>query len=164
VVGRGLRRRSYALNDDGYFEPEYANIYGVPFQFLPTDRPSIDPLPSPPAVLVESVPGREHLRITFPKLDGYRTEIPDGLVYGSLDDAPAFPIGPSTVPTRTDIAGIAGAEEVVADELTDRRTQSVAYALAHRLLASHWPCSAATPGRGCSRRCCASVAIGWRPV
>jgi len=137
VVGRGLRRRSYALNDDGYFEPEYANIYGVPFQFLPTDRPSIDPLPSPPAVLVESVPGREHLRITFPKLDGYRTEIPDDLVYGSLDDAPAFPIGPSTVPTRTDVAGIAGAEEVVTDELADRRTQSVGYALAHRLLASH---------------------------
>src|SRR5205085_5826013 len=28
VVGRGLRRRVYATNDEGYFEPEYAEIYG----------------------------------------------------------------------------------------------------------------------------------------
>ena len=34
VVGRGLRRVSYDLGDDGLFEPEY-NIFGVPFTFLP---------------------------------------------------------------------------------------------------------------------------------
>lgn len=28
VIGRGLRRRSYALNDAGRFEPEYSNVYG----------------------------------------------------------------------------------------------------------------------------------------
>jgi hypothetical protein len=27
VVGRGLRRRVYAANDDGYFDPEYAEFY-----------------------------------------------------------------------------------------------------------------------------------------
>ena len=35
VVGRGLRRMSYATNDAGLFEPEYAEIYGVPFSFIP---------------------------------------------------------------------------------------------------------------------------------
>ena len=34
VVGRGLRRRNYATNEDGFFEPEYANVYGIPFQFI----------------------------------------------------------------------------------------------------------------------------------
>jgi len=136
VVGRGLRRRSYALNDDGYFEPEYANIYGVPFQFIPTDHALKDTLPPPPAVLVESVPGREHLRITFPKLDGYRVEVPDDEVWGDLDDAPRFPVGQSTVPTRTDIAGIVGTEETEAEEDTEARPQQVAYALAKQLLRS----------------------------
>src|SRR5437763_1014209 len=28
VVGRGLRRRSYVLDEHGRFEPEYANVYG----------------------------------------------------------------------------------------------------------------------------------------
>jgi type III restriction enzyme len=134
VVGRGLRRRSYALNDDGYFEPEYANIYGVPFQFIPTDHALKDTLPPPPAILVESVPGREHLRITFPKLDGYRVEVPDDEVFEDLEHAPRFIVGPSTVPTRTDIAGIVGGEEVETEETEDARPQTVAYSLAKQLL------------------------------
>ena len=36
VVGRGLRRRSYAADENGFFDPEYADVYGVPFQFIPT--------------------------------------------------------------------------------------------------------------------------------
>lgn len=35
VVGRGLRRRSYAVNKDGMFDAEYAEVYGVPFSFIP---------------------------------------------------------------------------------------------------------------------------------
>jgi type III restriction enzyme len=37
VVGRGLRRMSYELNDKGMFDPEYVNIFGVPFSFLPQE-------------------------------------------------------------------------------------------------------------------------------
>ena len=43
VVGRGLRRRNYAANDEGHFEPEYANVYGIPFQFISSDKPIVDP-------------------------------------------------------------------------------------------------------------------------
>src|SRR5205814_4428346 len=35
VVGRGLRRMSYTVNDRGHFDPEYAEVYGVPFSFIP---------------------------------------------------------------------------------------------------------------------------------
>ena len=35
VVGRGLRRRSYASTTTAVFEPEYAEVYGVPFSFIP---------------------------------------------------------------------------------------------------------------------------------
>ena len=49
VVGRGLRRRSYAVNPDTEcFEPEYANVYGIPFQFIPSDKPAVDPKPPNP--------------------------------------------------------------------------------------------------------------------
>ena len=36
VVGRGLRRRSYEPDENGLFTPEYADVYGVPFAFMPT--------------------------------------------------------------------------------------------------------------------------------
>ena len=77
VVGRGLRRRNYAVNEDGHFEPEYANVYGIPFQFISSDKPVKDPLPPQPVQQVAAVEGREDLRITFPKLTGYRVELPD---------------------------------------------------------------------------------------
>lgn len=36
VVGRGLRRTSYEVDEEtGLFSPEYVNIFGVPFSFLP---------------------------------------------------------------------------------------------------------------------------------
>ena len=49
VVGRGLRRMSYAANDDGLFEPEYAEVYGVPFSFIPCTGSTDDPKPGPHA-------------------------------------------------------------------------------------------------------------------
>jgi type III restriction enzyme len=134
VVGRGLRRRSYALTEDGFFEPEYANVYGIPFAFIPSDRTTKESLPRSPAVMVESAPGREHLRIEFPKLEGYRVEIPDEPLIFDPAQADRFVVGPSTVPTRTDVAGIVGVAEQIADDPTRYRPQQVAYALARRVL------------------------------
>ena len=37
VVGRGLRRVSYDLNEDGLFDPEYVTVFGIPFSFLPVE-------------------------------------------------------------------------------------------------------------------------------
>ena len=48
VVGRGLRRTSYEVNpENGLFEPEYVNIFGVPFTFLPHEGGDDTP-PAPP--------------------------------------------------------------------------------------------------------------------
>ena len=52
VVGRGLRRWSYDINQEtGLFEPEYVNVFGVPFTFLPHEGEGIgleDGIPPPP--------------------------------------------------------------------------------------------------------------------
>jgi len=64
VVGRGLRRQSYELNDQGKFNVEYADILGIPFDF--TAKPVVSP-PQPPreTVRVHAVrPDRDRLEIT----------------------------------------------------------------------------------------------------
>ena len=59
VVGRGLRRMSYAANADGQFEPEYAEVYGVPFSFIPTAAVQRRPFPvRPPRASGRSTIGR----------------------------------------------------------------------------------------------------------
>ena len=134
VVGRGLRRRSYAVNEDGKFDAEYASVYGVPFAFIPSDKPPTDPPPAPPATEVRSLPGREHLRITFPNVETYRLEIPDEYLYLDATKAPRYRVGPSTVPTWTESAPIVGEVEVIEDESGPLRPQAVAFRLARRLL------------------------------
>lgn len=145
VIGRGLRRRSYALNDEGRFDPEYSNVYGIPFAFIPGERPANDPRPQLPAIEVASVPGREHLRITFPRLDGYRVEMPDERIEFEATDAPDFIVGPDTVPNWTDIAGVVGDVDRDEADVDDKRRGAVAFALAKRLLDTHFSNQGADP-------------------
>jgi len=70
VVGRGLRRTSYDVGSDGLFEPEYVNIFGVPFTFLPheggTDGPP--PPPPPPKTRIEPIKEKAQHEITIPNV------------------------------------------------------------------------------------------------
>lgn len=70
VVGRGLRRTSYDVNPEtGLFEPEYVNIFGVPFTFLPhesTDGPP--PPPTPPKTAIEPVLEKAQFAISWPNV------------------------------------------------------------------------------------------------
>ncbi|RSN07286.1 restriction endonuclease [Streptomyces sp. WAC 05977] len=134
VVGRGLRRRSYVVNDAGYFEPEYANVYGIPFQFISSDKPTTEPAPPRPVQEVEALAGREHLRITFPNLLGYRVELPDEQICLDLEQAPTFEIGPNTVPRWVEMKGVVGSGEREGGDERVYRPQEVAYALAKRVL------------------------------
>jgi type III restriction enzyme len=134
VVGRGLRRRSYVVNEDGRFEPEYANVYGIPFQFISSDRPVVDPPPPRPGQHVAAVEGRERFRITFPKLTGYRVELPDEEIWLDVEAAPVFEIGPSTVPRWVEMGGVVGQRELEAGDAVHYRPQEVAFALAKRVL------------------------------
>ena len=71
VVGRGLRRTSYELDlKTGLFEPEYVNIFGVPFTFLPHEGGDDDviPPPPPPKSKIEPVPEKAEYEITWPSV------------------------------------------------------------------------------------------------
>ena len=70
VVGRGLRRTSYEVNPEtGLFEPEYVNIFGIPFTFLPHEGEADNPPPPPkPKTAIEPVPGRDKFEISWPNV------------------------------------------------------------------------------------------------
>ena len=70
VVGRGLRRTSYETNPEtGLFEPEYVNIFGVPFTFLPHEGGEDGPPPPPtPKTPVEPDPAKKSYEIRWPNL------------------------------------------------------------------------------------------------
>ncbi|MCY4170144.1 MAG: DEAD/DEAH box helicase family protein [Bacteroidetes bacterium] len=61
VVGRGLRRTTYDVNPEtGFFDPEYVNIFGVPFTFLPHEGGlDIPPPPPKPKTTVEPITERQ---------------------------------------------------------------------------------------------------------
>jgi type III restriction enzyme len=70
VVGRGLRRTSYDVGEDGLFEAEYVNIFGVPFTFLPHEGGEDGPPPPPPKPKTEIKPVKEKVmhEISFPNV------------------------------------------------------------------------------------------------
>ncbi len=70
VVGRGLRRVSYDVGEDGLFEAEYVNIFGVPFTFLPHEggEDGPPPPPPPPKTKIEPVPEKQDHEITWPNI------------------------------------------------------------------------------------------------
>lgn len=69
VVGRGLRRTAYELNAEGLFDPEYVNIFGVPFTFLPHEsEEGAIPAPPKPKTAIEPDPAKVACEITWPNV------------------------------------------------------------------------------------------------
>jgi type III restriction enzyme len=134
VVGRGLRRRSYVVGEDGRFEPEYAEVYGVPFSFIPASGGSADPKPGPIPTRVRALPDRIAREISFPRLVGYRWEIPDEHLEADFTDESLLALDSRDVPTRTDVAAGGETEEHRLDRFEAMRPQHGAFLLAKRLL------------------------------
>jgi type III restriction enzyme len=77
VIGRALRRQSYELNEENLFNVEYADVLGIPFDF--TAKPVLGPPQAPrETIQVKAVrPDRDALEIRFPRVVGYRVELPE---------------------------------------------------------------------------------------
>lgn len=68
VIGRGLRRTAYEVNPEtGLFEPEYVNVFGVPFSFLPHEGEAVV-TPTPPKTRIEPVPDKRRFEIRWPNV------------------------------------------------------------------------------------------------
>ena len=73
VIGRGLRRSSYTVGEDGRLGEEVAKVLGVPFEIVPLkENPPVNgPTPPPKTWRIRAVPEKEELEIRFPRVEGY---------------------------------------------------------------------------------------------
>lgn len=135
VVGRGLRRISYEPNPDGMFEPEYAEVYGVPFSFIPTAGTKPDPTPPKPIHRVRAMEDRASLEMNFPRLVGYRFDLPVERFDVSFGEGSNLVLSTREMPTRVELDPIAG-ESTIHDlaDLKSRRLQEVAFVVTKRTL------------------------------
>jgi len=136
VVGRGLRRQSYELNDEGLFNVEYADVLGIPFDF------AAKPVIAPPAKPRETVrvhavrPERDALEITFPRVEGYRVELPDERLEAKFGPDSVLELTPALVgPSVTQNQGIIGeAVDLTIQHLEDVRASTILFNLARHLI------------------------------
>lgn len=139
VVGRGLRRMSYAVNADGFFTPEYAEVYGVPFSFIPTSGSNAEPTPGPTPSRVRALEDRTACEITFPRLQGYRFELPTERLSARFTDASRYALSTADIPTRTENAPIVGEKSIhTLDDLRSRRPNEVGFLLAKLVLEKYF--------------------------
>lgn len=139
VVGRGLRRVSYDTNENGMFESEYAEVYGVPFSFIPCSVSTNSPKPCPEITRVYALPDRLHLEITFPRLLGYGYEIPAENLKAVFTDDSKLILSTADIPTKVELDPIVGESSIhTLDDLKTRRIQEVAFFLAKLTLENHF--------------------------
>ncbi len=137
VVGRALRRASYDPNPDGLFDPEYAEVYGVPFSFLSVagnGRVKV----AKAVREVRALPERADLRIEFPRLTGYRYEMPTDHLEATFNASSILELSTKDVATRTDLDPIVGERDIHVIDLSAQRMQTVIFAVAKRTLDNHF--------------------------
>src|SRR5713101_4024921 len=131
VVGRGLRRMNYAVNEQGFFEPEYAEVYGVPFSFIPCSGSSPTVKPGIIPTRVRALEGRLDREITFPRLEGYRFETGDEPLKATFTEDSRYSLSTEQVPSTTENAPIVGEISIhTLEDLKARRPQEVEFLLA----------------------------------
>ena len=154
VIGRALRRQSYDLNEEGLFNVEYADVLGIPFDF--TAKPVVAP-PQPPreTIQVKAVrPERDALEIRFPRVEGYRVELPEERLTAEFNDDSVLELTPDLVgPSITKNSGIIGeGVDLTLEHLDDMRPST---SCSTSRSACSTP-SGATPAKSRSCTCSAS--------
>ena len=151
VVGRALRRTSYAVDEaTGFFREETAKVFGVPFELIPfkVEGGAQQP-PSPPANQIYAVPAKAQFELAFPVVEGYTDP---GVTRLTMDwpKVPTLELNPMTVPDVTLMKGLTtqdgalaaygpGAADVVNLEQwrAKVRVQQVAFTMA-KVLTQQW--------------------------
>ena len=136
VIGRALRRQSYDLNEEGLFDVEYADVLGIPFDF--TAKPVVAPPKQPrETVQVRAVrPERDALEICFPRVAGYRVELPEERLKAEFNEDSVLEMTPALIgPSITRNQGIIGESvDLNLVHTNDLRTSTLLFHLTQRLL------------------------------
>lgn len=139
VIGRALRRQSYTVNEDGKFNVEYADVLGIPFDF--TAEPVISKPQKPQQTIqVKALRDRQDLEISFPRVAGYRVELPQDQFTAEFNEDSVLTLTPDLVgATETRNSGIIGepVDLTLAHE-KDVRPSQIVYELTSHLVLTKW--------------------------
>lgn len=139
VVGRGLRRVTYSTNAQGHFDPEYAEVYGVPFSFIPCSGSTKEPKTGPMPTRVRALEERIACEISFPRLLGYRYELPAERLTATFSRESHLALSTADLPTKTENAPIVGESSYHSlYALENKRLQEVAFRLAQLTLEKYF--------------------------
>jgi type III restriction enzyme len=137
VIGRALRRESYELDPvENKFKPEYADVLGIPFDF--TAEPVIPERQKPrPLIHVKALrPERDEMQIRFPRVEGYRHELPEEQLTAVFTGDSRYVLTPDDVgPTKVEQSGIVGERiELSLESLKEMRSSTLLFNLTRHLL------------------------------
>jgi len=141
VIGRALRRLSYEPGEsidpagNRLLDAEYADILGIPFDF------AIEPIAikkrTPKSVTqVFAVKEREALAIRFPRVTGYRAELPEERFDARFTDESKLTLDTRMVgPAKARLEGVVGEGHTISPEVLDEmRPSTVAMHVSKRLV------------------------------
>ncbi len=154
VAGRALRRKNYFLqgydkagapNDDkrrivSYkFPPEYAHIIGVPFKLFKGGT-AVTQTPPETKRIFALRDRADCYTITFPNVEGYRVDYPEGLLTYSFDGLEDFEVDGSMLPTKTVMGtGVDGRQvKLTVESVLEKREQEIIYRIAKDILRDHF--------------------------
>ena len=108
VIGRGLRRVGYDVDENGLFRPEYVNIFGVPLSIFQDDSGGGDPPPPPkPSTQIESLIDRGEFEIRWPNVLRIDTVVKPELTV-DWDKVGVLTLDPATTIISADVAPAVG--------------------------------------------------------
>ena len=144
VVGRGLRRMNY----DDFSEPEYVDVYGIPFEVIPVKKKPVSAhAPLKESTLVKALPEREtKFGIEFPRVEGFVFDVRER-IKADVGRIPRIDVEPRRDPTETivrpQVGYQSGAPTALGPGTTVRQTrqefyetvrlQEVEYAISQRV-------------------------------
>lgn len=137
VVGRGLRRVSYEFDENLMLEPEYVNIFGVPFSFIPHEGGAAAPRPPRPKFQIEPAKEKKRFAISFPNVLRIDTVYKSSLELDYSEIKPIL-INPEDTITKAELGGViqgditpAAMSDIDIKEFADQyRMQSVIFRVA----------------------------------
>lgn len=106
VVGRGLRRASYDVGEDGKFTEEVVKVFGVPFEVLPFKANKQGPPPPPvKRYHVHAIPSKASFEIRFPRVEGYTQAIRNRVTVDRSSVSPLM-LEPDRIPPEVEVKGL----------------------------------------------------------
>lgn len=107
VIGRGLRRISYDVGENGLMNEETASVLGVPLSAFTIKATGTSKRQKAKRYHIYALPQKKEHEIRFPRVEGYLQTIRDRIIC-DMESIPTLPINPEKIPPEVEMkAGLA---------------------------------------------------------